>query len=168
MVSSAEYEHAFHEPLAACRRAQCLIDVLSDRGVFRELHVREIAVRQDSAQDVVEVVGDCRNLPSHGLHLRSRGQVVPQCAAAELGCMHGRLLAGPSPTRRARTYVIGASVHCVLGRSGTRRELRGQGIRNENVAPGPSLSEAWIAPPWFSMIQRLMKSPIPVPSRLVV
>ncbi len=41
------------------------------------------------------------------------------------------------------------------------------GIENANVTPGPSFGTAQSRPRWFSMIERLTKSPMPMPSCLV-
>src|SRR5580700_7348166 len=38
-----------------------------------------------------------------------------------------------------------------------------QGMENENVAPGPSLAQAHRRPLWFSMIERLIERPMPIP-----
>src|SRR5437588_2816911 len=39
---------------------------------------------------------------------------------------------------------------------------------NSKVAPGPALLDARNTPPWFSMIERQIDSPMPIPSGLVV
>ena len=46
-------------------------------------------------------------------------------------------------------------------------EEAGQTVKR-NVAPGPSLGTAHNLPPWFSMIERLIERPIPIPARFVV
>jgi hypothetical protein len=43
-----------------------------------------------------------------------------------------------------------------------------QGMVNENVAPGPSFDAAHRRPRWFSMMDRLTASPMPMPSAFVV
>ena len=43
-----------------------------------------------------------------------------------------------------------------------------QGMKNEKVAPGPSLAVAHKRPRWASMMERLMDRPIPIPSFFVV
>ena len=61
----------------------------------------------------------------------------------------------------------GAGALCQLAWCSTAAEL--QGIQKENVAPGPSsLGIARRRPSWFSMMVRLIESPMPIPQLFVV
>src|SRR4029077_2690832 len=76
---------------------------------------------------------------------------------------------GRAGTNVYENLVFVASHQDVFTADSASATFRAQhGIENENVAPGPSFGSPHKRPPCFSMMDRLIESPMPIPSLLVV
>src|ERR1700681_236592 len=103
-AAAAEPEDAIDERLGAPGRVHHIIDVAPQRGVRRGLLLHELAVAQDCAEYIVEVVGDAACQGAHCLHLLRLAQLCLQSFSVQLRLLLGRNIDGRSdeairPTR---------------------------------------------------------------------
>ena len=144
-----------------CRRPKSALEV----GAAHARHgdVEDQATRLAEAIGRQELLRRRERLDREPEHLQQVGQRLPRRLVVidqrdERTSLH--------PVRPLTTCSPGARA---TGRRGCRSRLSAsRGMKNENVAPGPSFGSAHSMPPWLSMMERLTDRPIPMPSLLVV
>src|ERR1700722_16321035 len=89
-AAAAEPENAVDERLGAPGRVHHIVNIAPQRGVGRGRLLRQLAVTQDRAQYVVEIVRDTSRQGTHRLHLLRLPQLCLQQLPVRLRLLLGR------------------------------------------------------------------------------
>ena len=100
-AAAAEGEDALDQSLCPGRGLQHLVQVSARQAHGRDMPLRELAVAEDRAEDVVEVVRDAAGERAHRLHLLRLAKLRLQAVLVRLGSVGALELAGKE---RDETY----------------------------------------------------------------